>query len=156
MDEQRHMDTIRRRHHELWYFAHPVWAATASGVDANIHSARMWLRHLISTCPDVVWVAPWLHAVELGGGGGDAGDLRARGLAQCAAVVQRCHGLVACGHEVTAGMRVEVDVAISAVGARRVMRLTTMPVVRCRQCSTRPVPTERSHWATPVCTVCLG
>lgn len=90
------------------YLAHPVGAPTVEGVQANLASARDWLRFLIGACPDVAFCVSWLPYLNVLE---DTGASRERGLRDDCEMVRRCDAVLMVGDRVSAGMRREADCA---------------------------------------------
>lgn len=130
----------RSDHDQLWYVAHAVRptdaevaavrdaerAAARSDVGvitstekeirqmltrANIASGKLWLARLSNQYPGVTFIAPWIAALDGGGGDDAVPRLRARGLRDCRRTVTRCDGIVLVGNRVSDGMMEEATMA---------------------------------------------
>lgn len=94
------------------YFAHPVGAADAAGVAANLAAARRWFARLLDLWPNVAIVASWLPYLDVLE---DSGENRRRGLRDDLAIGRRCDGIVLCGPVLSSGMTLELE-SIRGVG----------------------------------------
>jgi hypothetical protein len=130
---------------QVWYVAHPVHPAEEEVTEgfrrlrgyvggspgerelrelreeivrANIASAKVWLVWLSRRFPTVTFIAPWIAALDGGGGDDLDPECRRRGIRDCLRTVRRCDGIVLLGGRVSNGMREE------ALHARSVIYLT--------------------------------
>lgn len=91
----------------IWYMAHPV----GGDVLANLSRAKRWLAWLQAQMPiDVVVIAPWITAIEVGADDGDPAQ-RERGLRGDCALVRRCDGVFLVGGRISEGMAREAKYA---------------------------------------------
>lgn len=94
----------------LIYMAHPVAADSPTDVRANLANARRWLAWLKTALPQDTVIAPWIVDVEIAmDAHGTESTGRARGLADCLAVVKRCDRLALTGGRISEGMRIELE-----------------------------------------------
>lgn len=84
-------------------------------VRANIANAKAWVARLAGRFPAITFIAPWIVALD--GGGGDDLDpaQRERGLRDCCRAISACCGLVHVGGRVSDGMRAEARSALCVV-----------------------------------------
>lgn len=93
------------------YLAHPVGAATAEGVRANLARAKRWLWAL-RRATDWSIAVPWIGTVEAAlDAGASEDEERERGIADMLAQVERCDAIVGCGGRWSSGMTEERGVA---------------------------------------------
>lgn len=98
------------------YLAHPVGAPDEAGVQANVQRGLRWLRWLVERT-DLAVTAPWVGHVlaflgtdaDANAGTGAVHPIRARGMRDNLAVVDRCDLVVLCGDRVSSGMAEERD-----------------------------------------------
>lgn len=84
------------------YLAHPVAAADAAGVRANIERTIRWLRWLVEHTSHAI-SAPWIAYVQA-----LLEEMhRDRGLADDLAMLERCDVVIMVGDRVSAGMALE-------------------------------------------------
>jgi len=89
------------------YMAHPV----SGDVEGNLAKARVLVRELEETHPDVAIVASWITECEVWD---DANPIeRAAGLRRDMAVIGVCHELWLVGPHVSGGMAMERDHAMA-------------------------------------------
>lgn len=99
----------------IWYLAHPVGAATAREVSANIQRALRWLAWVRREEPKACVIAPWIAAILAGEDDADPKQ-RERGLVDAELVASVCDGIVLCGGRVSSGMQREITAVTRAGG----------------------------------------
>lgn len=103
------------------YLAHPVSAPTQAGIEANLASARAWLKFLVNVTPWAI-SCPWMPYVEALT---PEATYRQRGLADDLVMLERHDAIVLTGGRVSAGMQMEREHA--AAHGLRVVDLTYIP-----------------------------
>lgn len=95
---------------EVVYLAHPV-SGDAIG---NAARARLWLRWLMDSEPDVAFCAPWLPYLDVCDD--DDPAQRERCLRDDLSIAVRCDGIVLVGGRISSGMKLERDAVLNAGG----------------------------------------
>lgn len=89
------------------YLAHPV----SGDVPGNLAEARLWVRHLETTNPNVAIVATWITECEIFDD--SVPEERAAGFRRNFAILERCDEIWLVGTHVSPGMKREKDFAQS-------------------------------------------
>lgn len=92
------------------YLAHPV-APIEGGptVAQNVENALVWLRAIVLAVPDFAVCAPWIPYVQaLTDSGLPTCPIRARGMADDLAVLERCDAILLVGGRLSLGMGIEL------------------------------------------------
>ena len=106
------------------YMAHPVaptnleieatpWSPLVDmrakiALQVNLDAALRCLAWLRSSFPEITFIAPWIATIK-SLGNDDSPALRAAGLVDDCAVVERCNGIVLMGKRISIGMRREME-----------------------------------------------
>lgn len=117
------IDIEKLQSRPLCYMAHAVRPLKGSNetYEANIASAKDWLRSLTIRHPELCFIAPWISGVELFNDADEA--RRAAGLEHCHCVIARCDQFWSVGPRLSAGMYGEMLVA-QACGLETISQVT--------------------------------